>query len=202
MRANRITRVSGATAALVLGLWIGQANAANDRVVKGTVHLPAGVDSLGDTVVSLEGRVGTPTPGKVVMDQKGLAFVPHVLGVVVGGSVEFLNDDSVLHNVFSDSAAKRFDLGMFGRGESRTVTFDTPGVVELRCNVHPKMHAFILVLENNFFAPADQGGNFQIGDIPPGRYKLRAWHEGLSPTETWVNLDEAKIRTVDVRLQK
>jgi len=188
--------------ALVLGLWIGQAKAANDCVVKGTVRLPPGGDSPRETVVYLDGRIGVPTPAKVVIDQKETAFVPHVTGVVVGGTVEFLNSDAVLHNAFSTSAAKRFDLGMFGRGESRSVTFDTPGVIELRCNVHPKMRAFILVLDNNFFATPDEQGNFQISGIPAGRYKLRTWHDGLSPTETWVNLDEARIRTVDIRLQK
>jgi plastocyanin len=201
MRKNPIRVLALAMLAVVTG-FTAAARAENDRVVKGTVHLPPDTGSVRDVVVSLEGHIGTPTPRKVVIDQKDLTFIPHVVAVAVGSTVEFLNNDTVPHNVFSTSAAKQFDLGIFERGESRTVTVDRPGVIDLRCNVHPKMHAFVLVLENNYFAMPDEHGDFEISGIPAGRYKLRAWHETFSPVETWVNLDDAKIRTVELRFQK
>lgn len=189
-------------ATLVIALGTGRAVAADTGVVKGTVLLPPGMNSAADTVIYLEGRIGTPTPKTVTIDQQNQTFRPHVVAVVQGGTVEFLNNDTVLHNVYSASAVQRFDLGMFGGGERRTVKFDTPGVVELRCNVHPKMRAYVLVLENNYFATADKSGNFQISGVPAGRYKLRAWHEGLPVAETWANLDDASIRTVELRFQQ
>jgi plastocyanin len=175
--------------------------AENDGIVKGTVRLPADGGSPIDVVVYLDGATGTPTPAKVEMDQKAETFVPRVLAVPVGSSVEFRNSDPFLHNVFSTSPAKHFDLGMFGQGQSRSVTFDTPGVVEVRCNVHPKMHAYIVVRGNNYFSIPDAQGNFQISDLPPGRYKLVAWHPTLKPVELWVNLNEARLRTVNVDLK-
>jgi len=202
MQANRMRRILGVTVMVAVGLSIGRANAANDRIVKGTVMLPPDAGSPHDALVYLEGHIGSPTPTKMVIDQKDSTFIPHVVGVVVGGTVEFRNSDTILHNVFSTSPAKHFDLGMFGRGESRTVSFDTPGMVEVRCNVHPKMHAFILVSENNYFATPDERGDFEINGLPAGRYKLHAWHEGFPEKETWVNLEDATLRTVEMRLQK
>jgi plastocyanin len=180
----------------------GRAAAQNDRIVKGTVTLPPDSGSPKDVVVYLEGTIGTPTPGKGSVDQRDMTFIPHVLPVALGSTVEILNTDDVLHNTFSNSAAKRFDVGMFKRGESRSVTFDKPGIVELRCNVHPKMHAFILVLENNYFATPDERGSYQISGIPAGRYKLRAWHESLPPIETWANLDDATLRSIDLKFTR
>jgi plastocyanin len=186
---------------LALSLVAGRAVAQNDRIVKGTVTLPADSGSVKDVVVYLEGTIGVPTPSKVSVNQKDMTFIPHVLPVAVGSTVEFLNSDDVLHNVFSNSATQRFDLGMVGRGESRSVSFDKPGIVELRCNVHPKMHAYILVLANNYFATPDERGNYQITGIPKGRYKLRAWHESLPPIETWANLEDATLRSIDLNFK-
>src|SRR5262249_46231858 len=201
MSRKSITLISMATLALVACGSVAVL-ADDDRVVKGTVRLPSENGQARDVVIYLEGRIGAPAPRKAVIDQKEMTFVPHVVGVTAGSAVGFLNSDPVPHNVFSTSTAKHFDLGVFTRGESRAVTFNTPGGVELRCNVHPKMRAFVVVLENNYFAMPDEQGNFQISGIPAGRYKLRAWHEGLPPAETWVNLDDAKLRDVELRLQK
>ncbi|MGB9106015.1 MAG: plastocyanin/azurin family copper-binding protein, partial [Terriglobales bacterium] len=88
-----------------------------------------------------------PTPDRVVlMDQKSLRFVPHVLAIQVGTTVEFANSDPLAHNVFSISSPKRFNLGLYGRGTSRRMKFDQPGVVQLLCNVHQEMSAFIVVV--------------------------------------------------------
>jgi plastocyanin len=185
----------------VLLIPVGRAAAAG-TIVKGTVTLPEDSGSVTNVVVYLEGKIGVPTPGQAVIDQKNMQFVPHVLPVVVGSTVEFRNSDPVLHNVFSIAAPNNFDLGMFGQGESRRVTFSKPGIVRVRCNVHPGMLAYVLVLENSYFATPDDRGNFQISGIPPGRYKLRAWHESLPAVETWANLEEATLRTIDVRFTR
>jgi plastocyanin len=174
--------------------------AAETATVTGTVSLPKDGGTPSDVVVYLKGQIGAPSPANATIDQKNETFVPHVIAVPVGSRVQFLNSDPFLHNVFSTSATKRFDLGMFPMGESREVTFDKAGVVEVRCNVHPKMQAFIVVVENSFFAIPDAQGGFQLTGVPPGRYRLVAWHPTLEPAETWVNLDEAKVRNVSLKL--
>ena len=189
--------------AMMLVALVGSfSHAETGTIVKGTVTLPPDSGSPKNVVVYLDGAIGTPTPGKALIDQKNTEFVPHVVAVSVGSTVEFLNSDTVLHNVFSIDAPNNFDLGAFIHGQSRSVTFSKPGLVKLRCNVHSSMLAFVLVLENNYFTTPDERGNYQITGIPPGRYKLRAWHESLPGVETWANLDDATLRTVDLRFNR
>ena len=199
---RRLTLLAGAVALSVVALCSQRAIAQNDRIVKGTVSLPPDSGSVKNVVVYLEGAIGTPTSVKMTVDQKDMTFIPHVLPVVVGSTLDFVNNDDVMHNVFSNSATQRFDIGMFPRGESRSVVFDKPGVVELRCNVHPPMRASVLMLDNNYFATPDERGNYQINGIPRGRYKLRACHESLPPIETWANLDDAALRAIDLQFKR
>lgn len=133
------------------------------------------------------------TSAKFIMDQRNLTFIPHVLPVLVGSTVHFPNNDKVNHNVFSLSRAKKFNLGSYKTGESKTVLFDKPGIVELRCDVHAEMAAYILVMKNPYWAVTDKKGHFAIPDltylerfgikgvkgIPPGRYFVKTWHEKL-----------------------
>jgi len=120
-------------------------------------------------------------PDKIVMDQKELAFVPQVLPVVEGTTVDFQNSDDVLHNVFTpDKCADRFNLGSWPKGEVRSYTFDKAGCVPVvLCNVHPEMEAFIVVLQNPYYAVADKDGRFTIDKVPPGTYTLNVWNERL-----------------------
>ncbi len=132
-----------------------------------------------EIVVYLEGDFGTHTNHsrqKVVLDQKQKRFIPHVLPILVGTTVDFLNSDDVYHNVFSFSPARSFDLGRYRKGKSRSVTFDTPGVVKVYCDIHTHMNAFILVLENPYFTTTDEDGNYVLENVPPGEYTLKAWH--------------------------
>ena len=99
-----------------------------------------------------------------VMDRKNLTFNPHILPVPVGATVHFPNNDELNHNVFSLSRTKKFNLGSYKPGESKTVLFDTPGIVELRCDVHAEMLAYILVLKNPYFGITDENGRFEIPD--------------------------------------
>jgi plastocyanin len=153
-------------------------------------------DALGDlsnVVVSVEDLEGSfPAPKEPVvmkeMDQKGLRFVPHVLPILVGTTVKFLNSDPVSHNVFSISEAKRFNLGLYGRGVNRSIRFDRPGIVELLCNVHMEMAGYIVVLKNPFFALAKSDGTYRIAGVPAGRRRVRYWQEQLPAQEQEIDV--------------
>ncbi len=141
------------------------------------------------TVVALQRQdAAAPLPPgpRVVMDQKNLAFLPPVLPVVRGTTVEFSNSDDVQHNVFSPSpSADKFDLGTYGPGATRTVTFGEPGDVLVLCNIHMEMEAHILVLDTPYFATVGSDGRYRIADVPAGLYELRVWRGGwTAPTRT------------------
>jgi plastocyanin len=112
------------------------------------------------------------------MDQLDQAFVPHVLAITVGTTVDFPNSDVTFHNVFSLSKTRSFDLGRYSRGHSKSVRFDRPGVVQVFCDIHSHMNAYILVFAHRFFAVTDDAGRYAIGHVPPGAYTLVVWHEG------------------------
>jgi plastocyanin len=124
------------------------------------------------------GAFEVPPPGRAVLDQRDETFVPHVLAVPVGTTVEFPNSDRVFHNVFSLSKARRFDLGRYPRGASRSVRFDRPGMVRVFCEIHSHMSAFVLVFAHRFFDTTDDEGLYRIEGVPPGTYTLAVWHEG------------------------
>ena len=114
------------------------------------------------------------------MDQRNETFVPHLLAVAAGTVVDFPNNDSTYHNVFSLSKAKRFDLGRYARGKSKSVRFDRPGVVRVFCDIHSHMSAFVLVFSHPFYATTDQDGRYRIDNIPPGTYTVTSWYEGAT----------------------
>jgi plastocyanin len=142
---------------------------------------------LRDFVVFIDGPLGTNAaparPLQVVttrkINQKGAAFSPHVLPVMVGTTVEWPNEDDIFHNVFSISEAKQFDLDLYKHPVVKRVTFDKPGRVDAFCSIHKAMNCVILVLENPYFAATDDQGRYLIANVPPGTYKLKAWHERL-----------------------
>jgi plastocyanin len=153
---------------------------------------------------------------KFVMDQRNLEFIPHVLPVLVGAAVEFPNNDQVEHNIFSMSRTKEFNLGSYKAGESKTVVFDKPGIVELRCDVHAEMAAYILVMKNPYFALTDEKGRFEIPDssylnrigltgtenLPPGEYFLKTWHEKLKTQSEAVVVPENGDVTIQLDLSR
>lgn len=118
---------------------------------------------------------------KVVLDQRNLAFAPHVLAVRVGTTVEFPNNDKVFHNVFSFRDGKKFDLGMYPKGAVKRIVFDTPGLARLFCNIHPNMAAYIMAVDTPYFAVSDEQGAFTIAGVPPGTYTYHAWRPGAEP---------------------
>lgn len=113
------------------------------------------------------------------LDQRNETFVPHVLAIQVGTTVDFPNNDVTYHNVFSLSPVKVFDLGRYKAGRSRAVTFDRPGIVRVFCDIHSHMSAYILVFSHRFFAVTDDEGRYRIDEVPPGTYTVRAWNEAV-----------------------
>ena len=136
-------------------------------------------------VETIPGKTFPPPEKHQLMDQKGLLFQPHVLIVQQGETVDFLNSDSVQHNVFWPSVGgdkkAGHNLGTWPKGEKRAFKFDHPGVVPLLCNVHPEMSGYIVVSPTPYYAETDAGGNYTIKDVPDGSYTVTAWHEGAKP---------------------
>lgn len=136
------------------------------------------------------------------MDQRNETFVPHVLAVSAGTIVDFPNNDSTYHNVFSLSKTKRFDLGRYARGHSKSVRFDRPGIVRVFCDIHSHMSAFVLVFGHRYFATTDTDGTYRIDNIPPGTYTVAAWHEGdVRDTRTIVVPQQGGVVEQDFEVQ-
>ena len=133
---------------------------------------------VGQAVVWLTGANATVAePSSAEMATEGKQFVPHLRIVQRGSSLSFPNHDPFNHNVFSLSGERVFDLGLYGRGEAKSVPFDTEGVVRVYCNVHAQMRGLVLVLGSSLFTQPGSDGSFRIEGVPPGDYVLHAWHE-------------------------
>jgi plastocyanin len=161
----------------------------------------------GHSVVYVDAVAGKTFPAPKdhpVMDQKGLMFVPHIMVVQQGTTVDFLNSDSVQHNVFWPSVGgdkkATHNLGTWPKGEKRPFTFDKAGVVPLFCNVHPDMSAYIIVSPTPYFAESDDSGNYKIKDVPDGSYTVTVWHEGAKNQSKPVTVSGSG--TVDFTLTK
>jgi plastocyanin len=112
------------------------------------------------------------------IDQQKMAFVPYLLPVVVGTTVDFLNHDSVNHNVFSPDG-ESYNLGTWAKGDKRSYTFKKLGVYTQLCSIHPEMEGFVVVLQNPYFATTDKAGNFKIANVPDGHYVLKVFSKKL-----------------------
>ena len=139
-------------------------------------------------VVWLEPQEGTPArpffpAGHYTLLQKNRSFKPHLQVIPVGSVVDFPNADPFFHNVFSLFEGKRFDLGLYEAGSSRSVTFTREGASYIFCNIHPEMSAVILALSTPLYAMATPSGAISMRDIPPGDYKMHLWIEGVPQPE-------------------
>jgi len=137
------------------------------------------------------------------MAQRDERFVPHVLPVVQGATVDFPNEDDVYHNVFSLSSAagpKGFDLGRYPKGTSRSVTFTRAGTVQVACHIHSDMSAIILVLANPYFASPDDNHHFVIDDVPEGDYTIVGWHERIKPINRRIHVTAGQTTPVDFNI--
>jgi len=133
------------------------------------------------------------------MKQVNQEFVPHLLPILVGTTVDFPNMDPVFHNVFSYSKTKKFDLGRYSKGHSKSVTFDKPGVVKVFCEIHSTMLAHILVLEQPYFTITERDGSFRISDVPPGEYDLHIWQENAPEVVRTVQVPDQNVFVVEVQ---
>ena len=139
----------------------------------------------GESVVyvdTIAGKTFTPPTQHPLIDQKGLLFQPHITVVQAGTTVDFLNSDTVAHNVFWTGVGGNkklgHNLGTWPKGEKRSFKFDTAGAAPLLCNVHPEMAGYVVVVPTPYFATTDKSGEYKIENVPDGSYTVTAWHEG------------------------
>lgn len=147
-----------------------------------------------ETLVWLEpagGKNMRRTPQTYQMMTRGKALIPHIVAVPIGSTVQFPNDDPISHNLFSLSSNNGFDLGLYRRGAGKAHKFDTTGVVNVYCNVHPSMSAVIHVMATPYYTFADAAGNYAVGDVPPGKYRLVAWNEQGGQTNSSIDVSAA-----------
>lgn len=151
-------------------------------------------------VVYLEGTFPADSARPVAqVAQKDMVFVPMLLPVRTGTTVEFPNGDNLYHNIFSYSPAKRFDLGRYRREEKPvpTVLFDTPGLVVLRCDIHEHMRGLILVLDTPHFVVTDTEGRYELKDVPPGHYTLKVWLDSRTTLARSVDIPDGAALRLD-----
>jgi hypothetical protein len=136
------------------------------------------------------------------MKQENKQFLPQVLVVQKGTTVQFPNMDAVFHNVFSVTPDNSFDLGNYRQGESKGVTMTKPGVVSVYCNMHPQMVGHILVVPNGNFVRAGKDGFFRLSNVPAGKHRIVAWAPDAKPVGSDVEVSEAEPVTVELELKQ
>ena len=194
-----------AVAACSAVLLMASASFAGD--IKGKVGVQ-GLKSADNIAVYVDAipdkKFDAPT-AKPVVDQTKMAFVPHVIVVQIGTTVEFLNSDAVGHNVYwpSISGNKKLshNLGTWPKGEKKGFQFNDVGVASLLCNVHPEMSGYIVVAPTPYFAVTDKSGNYEIKNVPPGKYTLKTWSEDGKVTTQAVEVG-AGTTTADLTVKK
>jgi hypothetical protein len=156
-----------------------------------------------DAVVFIEKLPDGVQPGVIlgrppVLEQKNQSFAPRVVVVRAGSKVEFPNSDRIYHNVFSVSPTKRFDLGKYARGHSKAVTFDKPGIVNVFCDIHSDMAAYVVVLPHHVFARPSAAGEFALPELPAGTYTVKVWHPDLGEVTREVKVPEGRDVAVEI----
>jgi hypothetical protein len=127
-------------------------------------------------------------------------FIPHVVAVTRGSSVDFPNDDAIFHNVFSLSSAANFNLGRYPKGQSRSVKFPKAGIVKVFCDIHSHMSATIVVFDHPYFVVPERDGTFEIPNVPPGQYTIVGWHERVGERTASLRVERGKATRVDLAL--
>ena|ERR1700731_1507065 len=187
-------------AILVGGIFVGAlflAGIAMAGDVKGKVSVQGlrSAENIAVYVDAVPGKKFAAPAQHVTIDQRKMAFVPKVTVVLQGTTVDFLNSDSVGHNVYwpSISGNKKLthNLGTWGKGEKKSFQFNDPGVASLLCNVHPEMSGTLVIVSTPFFAVTDSDGTFEIKNVPPGTYTLKTWSEDGKPTTQSVTVGAA-----------
>ena len=149
----------------------------------------------------LEGQTFPVPPEALVIENKSCTYVPHVSGVQVGQPVQFLNQDSTLHNIHSyPKSSKPFNLGLPVVGMKQTKKFDAPEImVPLKCDVHPWMQGYLGVLTHPYFSVSGAEGGFELKNLPPGRYVIEAWHEKLGAQFQTVEIGPQETKEIEFK---
>jgi plastocyanin len=196
-----------AKAAAAVGLTLALVSVVKANEIKGKVSVQGikSAENIAVYVDAIPDKKFDAPKDPVVVDQRKMAFVPHVVAVQQGTTVEFLNSDPVGHNVYwpSISGNKKLahNLGTWPKGEKKPFQFNDVGVASLLCNVHPEMSGYIVVTPTPYFAVTDKDGNFEIKNIPAGKYTLKTWSEDGKPTTQAVDVSGATA-TVELTVKK
>jgi plastocyanin len=196
-----------AKAAVAVGLTLALISAAKANEIKGKVSVQGikSAENIAVYVDAIPGKKFDAPKEPVVIDQRKMQFIPHVVAVQQGTTIEFLNSDPVGHNVYwpSISGNKKLahNLGTWPRGEKKPFQFNDVGVASLLCNVHPEMSGYVVVTPTPYFAVTDKDGNFEIKNVPAGKYTLKTWSEDGKPTTQAVDVSGATA-TVELTVKK
>ena len=171
-------RVSGTVRLTMAGTAPSAATVYGGRSVAPRAKAPPEIRNVVVFFANAPAQAGT-RPTRASIAQRDEQFSPHVVAVTVGSSVEFPNNDTIFHNVFSLSKPATFDLGRYPSGASRARTFPKPGIVKVYCQIHSHMSAVVRVFDHGWFRIPDDNGSFAIDGVPPGSYTLVAWHERI-----------------------
>ncbi len=194
-----------AALAATLALALGITSSANDIKGKVSVQGIKSAESIAVYVDVIPDKKFDAPKDHIVIDQRKMAFIPHVVAVQQGTTVDFLNSDPVGHNVYwpSISGNKKLshNLGTWPKGDKKPFQFNDLGVASLLCNVHPEMSGYVVVVPTPYFAVTDKDGNFEIKNIPAGKYTLKTWSEDGKPTTQAVDVSAAST-TVELTVKK
>jgi len=186
-------------------LALGSAISANEIKGKVSVQGIKSAENIAVYVDAIPEKKFDAPKDHIVVDQRKMAFIPHVVAVQQGTTVDFLNSDPVGHNVYwpSVSGNKKLahNLGTWPKGEKKPFQFNDLGVASLLCNVHPEMSGYVVVVPTPYFAVTDKDGNFEIKNIPAGKYTLKTWSEDGKPTTQAVDVSAAAA-TVELTVKK
>jgi plastocyanin len=197
--AAKAVVAAGITLALAGAIW------ANEIKGKVSVQGIKSAENIAVYVEAIPDKKFDAPKDHVVIDQRKMAFLPHVVAVQQGTTVEFLNSDPVGHNVYwpSISGNKKLshNLGTWPKGEKKPFQFNDLGTASLLCNVHPEMSGYVVVVPTPYFALTDKDGNFEIKNIPAGKYTLKTWSEDGKPTTQAVEVSPTTT-TVELTVKK
>lgn len=159
------------------------------------------VAGASDAIVYVE-TINAPGRGTATMKQEGKQFIPQVLVVPKGTTVDFPNRDAIFHNVFSVTPDHSFDLGSYRQGESKRVTMSKTGVVTVYCNMHPQMVGHILVTPNANYVRAGKDGFFRLPNVPAGTHRIVAWAPNAKPVTVTAKVTDGEVVTVELKVEK